>query len=329
MNRYVLVGTGKDYVKRVWESVITREDVTWFDEPFTISRKPLRVLSHIHSSFLLNRYFNLPLRGIWEKTSSINQVKINEQDFYYFLLFDNTLARYTPAYIAEFKRRHQNTAFILFLDNAMHKKERLILQHLGGVDLVYTSNKFDAEKYGFRYQFNIIPPLTEEEEKNQAIKWDVFFVGNATDRLDVIHAVYDRLDELGLKTLMYISGVKPSQISKRKNIIYNQNLSYYKVTEFYEQSRCLLEVVGKKPTMLTMRMMEALRRKKKLLTNHPFILEQDFYDPRYIQYFNSPGDINKFFFTQNTDVCYQFQDCSPDSFLKQIVSDYKTSAVNS
>ena len=327
MNRYVLIGTGKDYVKRVWESEISREDVTWFDEPFLVSLKPVKALAHIHSSFLLNRYFNLPFRGIWEKAGSINHVKINEEDFYYFLLFDNTLARYTPAYISNFKKQHRNAAFILFLDNAMHKKERLILQHLDGMDLVYTNNKFDAEKYGFRYKFNIIPPLTTETS-NQTIKWDVFFVGNATDRLDIIHAVYDRLDELGLKTLMYISGVKPSQISRRNNIIYNQHLSYSRVTEFYDQSRCLLEVVGKKPTMLTMRMMEALRRNKKLLTNHPFILEQNFYDPRYIQYFKNPEDIDKAFFEQNTDVDYRFQDNSPESFLKQIVSDYQAQRVN-
>ena len=320
MNRFVMVGTGRDYVKRVWQSLLLRDDVTWFDEPFSIDSKIGKTLCHAHTSFLLNRYFNLPLRFLWEKASSINKVKIDKTDTYIFILFDNTLARYTPSYIRNIKSKHKNVFFVLFLDNAMHKKERLVKQHLDQMDLVYTNNKYDADKYGFKYLFNIIPSVSSH--KDTQINWDLFFVGNAHDRLEMIHRVHDRMSELGLKSKMYISGVSTRSINKREGIIYNQSLPYNQVTEYYDQSKCLLEVVGEKPTMLTMRMMEALCRNKKLITNHPFILEQSFYDPRYILYFEKPEDITLEFFTQNETVDYHYHnENTPECFLDRVTQD--------
>lgn len=321
MKRFVFVGTGKDYVKRVWESLITRNDFQWFDQPFVTNNRVSNMLSHIHSSFLLNRYFDLPLKSIWRKKYAIEKVEYKPEDQYYIILFDNSLCRYSPKSIRDFKNEHKNVVIVLFMDNAMHKKERLIKEHLDNVDLVYTNNKYDADKYGFRYVFNIIPTVSIDEKGKNDI--DVFFVGNAYDRIEKIHAVYDRLEELGLRVKMYVSGVHSKYKSKRKNIIYNQSLPYHEVINYYNRSICLLEVVGEKPTMLTMRMMEALSRNKKLITNHPFIIEQEFYDPRFILLFDNPKDITLDFFKENTEVKYNFDNkYTPELFLQRIIDDY-------
>ncbi len=321
MNRFILVGTGKDYVKRVWESLITRDDVQWFDQPLVTDNRVSDILSHIHSSFLLNRYFDLPFKSIWKEKYAINKAEYNPEDTFYLVLFDNTLSRYTPRCIREFKKEHPNTVIILFMDNAMHKKERLIQEHLENVDLVYTNNKYDADKYGFKYVFNIIPFVSDDEKRKCDI--DVFFVGNAYDRIEKIHTVYDRLEKLGLRVKMYVSGVNAKDKSKRKNIVYNQSLPYHDVIDYYNRSVCLLEVVGEKPTMLTMRMMEALARNKKLITNHPIIKEQEFYDPRFILYFDDPEGITLDFFQNNTEVKYNFENkYTPELFLQRIVDDY-------
>lgn len=327
MNRFVLVGTGKDYVKRVWESLISREDVQWFDYPFAINNRIVYNLCHLHSSFLLNKYFDLPLKSMWRRRYSIENVEYKSVNTYYIILFDNTLARYTPKCIKEFKERYSNVVVVLFLDNAMYKKERLIKEHLKNIDLIYTNNKYDADKYGFKYVFNIIPTVFGDKNKKNDI--DVFYVGNAYDRIDKIHAVYDRLEELGLRVIMYISGVKVGNKSKRKGITYNQSLSYHDVIEYYNRSVCLLEVVGEKPTMLTMRMMEALTRNKKLITNHPLIKENEFFDSRYILLFNEPNEINAEFFKSNTEVKYNFENkYTPELFLQRIVDDYSKRGYN-
>ena len=123
--------------------------------------------------------------------------------------------------------------------------------------------------------------------------------------------------------VMYVSGVNAKEKSKRKNIIYNQSLPYHDVIDYYNRSVCLLEVVGEKPTMLTMRMMEALARNKKLITNHPIIKEQEFYDPRFILYFDNPEDITLDFFQNNPEVKYNFENkYTPELFLQRIVDDY-------
>lgn len=122
---------------------------------------------------------------------------------------------------------------------------------------------------------------------------------------------------------MYISGTKIGNKSKRKNIIYNQSLPYHDVIDYYNRSECLLEVVGEKPTMLTMRMMEALARNKKLITNHPLIKEQEFFDSRYIFLFEDPKDITVDFFRNHTEVKYNFDNkYTPESFLQRILEDY-------
>ena len=269
----------------------------------------------------MNKYFDLPLKSVWRKYYSIENAEYHPEYTYYIILFDNTLARYTPKCIKEFKEKHSNAVIVLFLDNAMHKKERLIKEHLENIDLIYTNNKYDADKYGFRYVFNIIPTVSGNEIKENDI--DVFFVGNAYDRIDKIHAVYDRLEELGLRVKMYVSGTKVGNKSKRKNITYNQSLPYHDVIDYYNRSVCLLEVVGEKPTMLTMRMMEALARNKKLITNHPMIKEQEFYDPKFILLFDNPKDITMDFFQNNTEVRYNFENkYTPEHFLQNIIDDY-------
>ena len=319
MNRFVFVGTGKDYVKRVWESLLGREDVQWFDCPFYTESWIVYNLCHLHSSFLLNKYFSLPFKSVWKKYYSIENADINENDRYFIILFDNALARYSPVIIEKFKARHPNVAIVLFMDNAMHKKKRLILKHLKNVDLVYTNNKYDSDKYGFKYIFNIIPPSSSDETK--PIDFDVFFIGNAYDRLNILHSVYDRFEELNLRVKMFINGAKVKKRDRRKNIVYNKKLSYKDVIDYYNRSRCLLEVVGEKPTMLTMRTMEALIRNKKLITNHTFIKEQVFYNPKYILLFNDITDINIGFFNDDV-VNYNFvNNFTPENFLKRVVTD--------
>lgn len=324
MNRFVLVGTGKDYVKYVWQSVVSRDDVQWFDRPFLTSNAVLYNICHLHSSFLLNKFFSLPFKSLWRKFYSIENATIKGEDRYFIILFDNTLCRYSPKSISKFKIEHPNAVLVLFMDNAMYKKERLVLSHLKNVDLVYTNNKYDAEKYGFKYVFNIIPPQQEQLEYKP--DYDVVFVGNAYDRLNIIHAVYDRLESIGLRIKMYVSGTRVRRKDRRKEIVYNRNLNYNEVIDLYNRSGCLLEVVGEKPTMLTMRTMEALIRNKKLITNHPFIKEQSFYDSRYIRFFKDENDLDADFFTKNQIVEYNFvNDYTPEKFLERVLTDYSLS----
>ena len=321
MNRFIIVGTGKDYVKRVWASLIPKNEVQWFDYPFKTDNKIAYHLCHLHSSFFLNQFISLPFKSVWRKIYSFENAIINDKDQYYLILFDNTLARYSPKVLEAFKKKHPNVVLVLFMDNAMYKKTRLILKHLKNVDLIYTNNYFDSEKYGFRYVFNILPPI--EDNKKVNINLDVFYIGSANDRLDIIHSVYDRLDELGLRVKMYVTGTKIKKSDRRKNIVYNKKLSYNDVISFYNRSNCLLEVVGKRPTMLTMRTMEAVVRNKKLITNHPFIKEQDFYDSKYILLFNTASDIKIEFFTNNKEVKYNFvNEYTPEKFLERVVLDY-------
>ena len=86
------------------------------------------------------------------------------------------------------------------------------------------------------------------------------------------------------------------------------------------QSVCILDVVQENQTGISWRMIEALYYNKKLLTNNKKVLVSDYYDPRYIQYFERAEDINTDWIVDEVNVDFRYRnDYSPLVFLDQVM----------
>lgn len=97
--------------------------------------------------------------------------------------------------------------------------------------------------------------------------FDFYFVGYAKGRKDTLLNLENQLQTLGFHTRFLLIENKADQISQLDNI---RNSS---------ECACIVDIVSKNQSGLTLRPFDALFLRKKLITNNPIIRDQDFYHP--------------------------------------------------
>ncbi|MDE6444893.1 MAG: hypothetical protein K2K64_10825, partial [Muribaculaceae bacterium] len=159
-------------------------------------------------------------------------------------------------------------------------------------DLILTYDPEEACHFGLTYY--PVPLSRIENISDVKEVWDVYFIGQAKNRLPLIMQTYHALSKKGLKVNFIISGVPKNNQENLPGITYINgiSLSYKENIRTVLRSKCLLEIIQKNSTGDTIRTKEALVYNKKLLTNNPLIVNAPFYNPEYICYFENPDDIN-------------------------------------
>lgn len=113
--------------------------------------------------------------------------------------------------------------------------------------------------------------------RDENIIFDIFFVGEDKGRLSDLLNIEIQFKEIGLKTYFHIVNSKYGSKMK-KDEVFKLPISYNEVLKYIKSSRAILELVQKKQSGFTLRTMEALFFKKKLITNNVNIKESDFYN---------------------------------------------------
>lgn len=191
-------------------------------------------------------------------------------------------------------------------------------------DLIFTYHSIEAEKYDLYYYPQI---FSKKELPPEKIKYDVFFVGLAKNRLDMLHAVYKKLTDEGVSCNFWISGVSEEQMLKiHGGIIYNQALTYEEYLNEANKSRCILDVVQVGDIHST-RYTESVAYNKKYLTNDITIEKDTFYHPQYMQAFQSIEQLNCRWIKEPIAVDYEYQEqFSPLNLVQAINKKLLTNA---
>ncbi len=161
-------------------------------------------------------------------------------------------------------------------------------------DRVYTFDRADWQKY--RNRIGFIPLFYSEEylkhiDRNAEQQYDVAFIGTAHgDRPKIVTQIEDICRQRGMS--MYKFLYCPHYLVFIYNKIFNrdylhvkkQDLSFQtmpqqEIYSVYSRSKCILDVEIKTQTGLTMRTMDVLGLKKKLITTNKDIVNYDFYRP--------------------------------------------------
>lgn len=140
---------------------------------------------------------------------------------------------------------------------------------------VWTTDFEDSVKYHLKYcgQFVYEHYFKELPRK---IKYDLYFVGINKGRFKYIKKLEKKLsNEFGLNTIIrYVSPIKAIF-----NKSYSGRIPYYQVLLETAQSKMILEYNQKGQDGLTLRCIEALVLRKKIITNNTKIKEFSFYNP--------------------------------------------------
>lgn len=129
---------------------------------------------------------------------------------------------------------------------------------------IHTFDQKDAEKFKFQYHKQFFPiRVYQEIPKNNNYWSDFYFLGAEKGRADILHEISKILSGYNLDF----------KIAKNLSeyITYDENINNVMHT------RCIVDIVQANQGDLTLRPLEAMAFRKKLLTNNHNILNADFY----------------------------------------------------
>lgn len=165
------------------------------------------------------------------------------------------------------------------LENTSNVKKRVtILKRMQHLDVsFYTMNPYDAQKYKmilttqfYRHFDNVLPKEGSS---------DFYFIGYKKGREEHLNALKTSLEERGYKTDFHLLDLSEPETSFEENV------------SMVLRTHCIVDIVATKFVYkqdgLTLRPLEALFTKKKLVTNYQAIKEHDFYHPANIFIINS------------------------------------------
>lgn len=283
--------------------------------------KYIKKLYEIHNAEPLNRYFELPFKNIWFKRV-VDEKKLDSSEEIYFVLYESFHMSYSRKFIRYYKRKYINSKFIYIFTNPAGSYNLGRLNKIRDLlDGVFTFSKEDAEKYGFlfleAYPFSL--PMQDDYEPET----DVFFVGADKGRLPFILDIYEKLSAKGLKCDFWITDVQKDNQKYEGQIHYNHKLSYDEVLRHDTKTRCILEVLQDGKSYSSIRTLEAIQYKKKVLTMSDSVKDRWFYDSEIIFTFQDADDIPISFVKKQVDEkryeCMDFG--SFDLFSKYVVNE--------
>lgn len=173
------------------------------------------------------------------------------------------------------------------------------------------------------------------KRNNTNFKYDFCFVGTAhPKKYKFIKMMSEQLKSVYPNQFIYFFFPSPIVYFYRK--IMNNELRKAKYNEFhyvplkgkdmndvYETSRCVLDSAQDGQLGLTIRVLEALGAKKKLITTNEDIINYDFYKPENIYVYEGKIDLENVFFTHEyKEVSKEvYEKYSLRSWLKEILED--------
>ena len=226
----------------------------------------------------------------------LNKIDDDSYDYVFVLKGDGL----TESFLSELRKRLTNAPFIMYQWDSLARVPNAV-RFFQYFDKIFSFDRIDClndKRLNFRPLF-----FRESNEKiNYSKKYDMAFIGwlNA-ERLPIIERVNQWSKSNKLKSFFYLStGLKTYLINVIKNkseFIYFRKISYKRVCEISSITNVILDFPHPQQSGLTMRTIEAVGMKKKLITTNRDILNYDFFNKNNILIINDGLDgLSKSFF---------------------------------
>lgn len=263
----------------------------------------------------------------------VNQYKIKQYIKKYEKLYDKIIILYLNSsfmysqppfkYLKKLKDKYKNTYWVLYyLDviNSFQSQYANILRKKGLFDLVYSFETENSEITKWSTPYSII-----DDYKTIIQHKDFYFCGADKGRGKYIEEIAKKCKEQDINFEMDLvldldyaikTDEYPSIRIKRRGEGF---FSYDYLLGRAIDSNCILELVQEGQEGFTLRFYEAICYNKKLLTNNKSVLNSNYYDERYIQYFNNIECIDWQWVKEKVDVDFGYAgEYSPIRLLNNI-----------
>lgn len=283
--KYIVIGNAVEWCKASWyEEIKTNKNLYFLNEitPYLPNRF-LRKICNVHYSQKLNKRFNFPGKRIWYKAFSKSLgIEFDDKEEYVLIVYDWSRLSRDFNFFAYLKKKCRRLKIVyLFTNIAAISGARMygVLDELTGVfDKVFAFDPKDAERYGFDYFPLIYTGVNPQEKKS--CDTDLFYIGQAKDpaRYQMLIDIFEKAQKEGLTCDFNIVGVPEEKQKYPELIHYNKRMSYSDVVKKIKRSRCLVDVIQKDSSGLTIKVCEAVVYDKKLITSNNYIKGESFFD---------------------------------------------------
>lgn len=260
----------------------------------------------------------------------------NDNQYKYVLLISGQSLSFDESMIKILRKKHKEATFILYQWDSMSNFPYIARMHKY-FDRLYTFDREDAKNYE---QLTFLPLFYSDQykkiaESNSPIKYDTFFVGTAhPKKYYFIKKMTAQLSKVYKN--QYIYYFFPSRLVYWYRKCFNIELRHAKMKEFHFQplndnkinklmseSKIVLDSPQSGQTGLTIRVIETLGSKKKLITTNSDIKNYDFYNPQNIYVYDGRFDFNSTFFKEpykelDKDIYHKY---SLDNWLHVLLRD--------
>ncbi len=281
MNRkYIILGNNYGWCKFTHAIAERTDNVKYFDEYLPVRGSLRKKLVHIHYSNTFNKHFNLPLKKIWYDHFYKVLGLCDDSDIV-LIIYDNNKLCNDVAFLEAVRRRFPKIVLVYMFTNIVAKSRAIENDFVSKLnkyyDMVFAFDRVDSDKYNFYYSPLVYSPDISVRSNPASQGYDsVFYIGNAKDRVDMLHSAYKRLKALGLKCDFHIVGVPQEKQLSEESIIYNESLPYDDVLNHIQNASCLLDVIQGDSTGLTIKVCEAVYFNKKLITTNKDVINYVF-----------------------------------------------------
>ena len=226
---------------------------------------------------LIKRYYNNIL------------LKLSGVSYDYVLVIDGETLM--PSILKKLRQQFASAKFILYIWDSLHNRKNA-KDLLPFFDKKYSFDKGDSvllEDVSFLPLFYLNEYMQIPSKPN--FEYDFSFIGTAhSDRYDFLKKMKQQAQHLNLTTFFYLflhnyrlflwlKLTNPSFRRSKMNDFNYSPMSRADVLEVFSRSCAIVDVHHPKQTGLTMRTIETLGVKRKLITTNAAIKHYDFYDP--------------------------------------------------
>ncbi len=324
-NRLFILGNGVDWCEKSLQGIKEHENIYLLNKKIPVEGNIKNKLAKIYFSYKINSKIQLPFKSFWYKDiKKYIKKNINDGDELCVLIYDHNTFGGEVSFSKYLRKEFKNIKLVYIFTNIVNYTAAMEKKYLDKLndwyDVVYAFDLEDSKKYNFKY-FPLIYSYNhiDVKEKNQ-----VFYVGKAKDRYNMLMNCYDKLEELGINRKFYIVDVPEENQKHKDEIQYNKFLTYNECLKNIQESSCLIDIIQGESTGFTIKTCEAVYYDKLLITTNQNVKNAPFYDERYILVINSAEDITKEFFEKAGQVKYSDEGkayFSVDTFLNKLYKD--------
>ena len=180
----------------------------------------------------------------------------------------------TKAYLKWLQRQFPNAQINFMYENMVGNARHLYPNQIPNGIRVWTYDSYDSNKYGLRLKKTsaYFPHFVKTPQKKQ---YDLLFIGRDKGRGENLLALERKLNACEVRTKFVITA--DGKYAKKKPY-YEKKVPYETITEWLAQSRAVLNVTMENQRGITLRDLESLFNRIKLVTTNDAIVQADFYN---------------------------------------------------